>query len=336
MSVVFSGTNQGVFTSTGASQFINLPAGVDWMYTYNFTQFGVAGAGQTVQCYWQLGMPAGSGLEWIQTAVTNALTPGILPAGTGFTLANNTLNVPGPSVALTGITNANPPLVNTGSTAGLVDGDIVRIFATVGAQQLRGLDFTIGNITPNTSFELSYMAAIANANPGAGTYRRIPYNPYFYPSSRIISKISQAAQAIVTLTVTHSYVVGQSVRFIVPEVTATRFGMTELNGVEATIVAVGAADADGVTNTITINVDTTGFSAFAFTLTADPAFTPPQVIPVGEDTSTALALGYDILSDATVNQGEMGIVLAAGANSPAGVAADVIYWVAGKSFSGGM
>ena len=56
-------------------------------------------------------------------------------------------------------------------------------------------------------------------------------------------------------------------------------------------------------------------------------------MPIGEDTATALALGANILGDATTNVGYFGMQLQAGAGSPAGVTDDVIYWVAGKSFS---
>jgi hypothetical protein len=80
-------------------------------------------------------------------------------------------------------------------------------------------------------------------------------------------------------------------------------------------------------------VDTTGFTAFAFPLTTAPGFTPAQVVPIGENTATALLLGADILGDATRNTAFFGIQLRAGTASPAGVDGDVIYWVAGKSFS---
>jgi hypothetical protein len=135
----------------------------------------------------------------------------------------------------------------------------------------------------------------------------------------------------VTLSVTHGYTVGQQISFVIPTVTALAFGMTELDGTEATIVAIGQADVNGFTNTITVDVDTTGFTAFAFPLTTDPGFTPAQVIPVGENTATALNYGQNILADATVNTGNIGIQLMAGAASPAGSQGDVIYWVAGKS-----
>ena len=72
---------------------------------------------------------------------------------------------------------------------------------------------------------------------------------------------------------------------------------------------------------------------FNFPLTSAPGFTPAQIVPIGANTAEGLALNANILADATINQGYLGILLQGGANSPAGVANDVIYWVAGKSFS---
>lgn len=328
MSVVFSGTNQGRFTSDGTAKTIQLRSDLDWMWVYNQTQQYAAGAGQAVESYWQRGFTQGRGTQYTKTAVTGALVPSQIAANEGFYLVDSSVNVPGPSLALTGITNGATPVVNTANTASLNNGDIVRIFSTVGALQLAGLDFTVDTIVAGVSFELAYMAQIANANPGAGTFRRIPYNPIYYPRNRYITNITQASQAVVTLSVTHGYTVGQVVRFIVPTVTSTAYGMTEMNGLQGTIVAVNTT-----TNTITVDIDSSGFTAFAFPLTADPDFTPAQVVPIGANTAEGLSSNVNILADATINQAYLGIQLKAGANSPAGVANDVIYWVAGKSFS---
>lgn len=335
MSVLFTGTNQGRFTSTGTAKTLQIRSDLDWMWVKNETVSYAAGAGTGAEFYWQRGMAQGRGTIYTKTAVTNALAVGQIAANAGFFLADNSVNIPGASVALTGITNGTPPVVNTASTAGLSNGDVVRIYNTVGALQLGGLDFTIGGIVANTSFTLANMATIANANPGAGTYRKIPYNPLYYPPVRTITKISQAAQAIVTLSVTHQYKIGQIIRFVVPTINATSFGMTELDGVQATIVNTGQADANGVTNTITVDVDTTGFSAFVFPVTAlyTQGFTPAQTVPVGQNTAESRSQNVGDLSGASVNTGFIGITLMAGTASPAGVNGNVIYWVAGKSFS---
>ena len=204
MSVVFSGTNQGRFTSNGAAVTIQLTTGLDWMWVKNITQSYSAGAGKGVEFYWQLGMTQGHGTIYTKTATTNALSISQIAANAGFFLVDCSVNIPGPSLALTGITAGNPPVVLTSNTSSLNNGDTVRIFFTVGALQLRGLDFTIGAISAGVSFTLAYMAQIAAANPGAGTFRRIPFNPLYYPPLRFITKITQATQAIVTLSVDHS------------------------------------------------------------------------------------------------------------------------------------
>lgn len=334
--VVFSGTNQGVFTSNGSAQVLQIRSDLDWMYVYNYTQIAAASASTGYQFYWQRGMAPGTGLEYKSNSGSTAVNIVALASG-GFTLANNTISVPGPAIAITSITNATPPVVATGNTAGLFAGStIVQLYNVVGAQQLGGLDFTVGTVVGSTSFTLAYMAGIAAAT--TGNYRVIPYDPYFYPPQRVISKIESSTLngsnvAIVTLTVTHNFTVGQRVRFYIPQVTSSAFGMTQLNQVEATIVAIGAADADSTTNTITVNVDVSGFTAFAWPLTTDPAFTPAQVVPVGEYTAQANLSGVNPFQDAEINEGYIGILLGAGANGPAGQNADVIYWVAGKSFN---
>lgn len=345
MSVVFSGSFSGTFTSAGLDKFIPLPSGVDTMFVLNETVAYAAGAGTGAQFYWARGDAQGRGTIYTKTAVTNALAIGQIAAASGFYLQDTSLQIPGAFTALTGITNANPPVVNTANTQGLPvtavvgannPAGVVRILSTVGAQQLGGLDFSVGNVVNNTSFELLYMSAIVSANPGAGAYRVIPFDPIFYPRHRTITKISAQAvtgYAIVTLSVTHGYTVGQEVRFTIPNVTALAFGMTELNGLQGSIVQVGVADADGMTNTIVVDIDVSGFSAFAFPLTADVPFTPAQITPIGENTATALNANTNILGDATVNQAQFGMLLRAGANSPAGVANDVIKWIAYKSFN---
>jgi len=339
MSVVFSGTNQGTFTSTGGNTIIQLRSGVDYIHVYNLTQSASGtGSSQGIYYYWQRGMAQASAIEDTKTITTLATVRTQITTG-GFSLVDNTVNTPGNSVALTAISTATPPVVSTGNTAGLSNGDVVRLYNVTGAQQLGGIDFTIGAISANTSFTLAYMRAIAAGT--TGTFRRIPYNPYFYPQTRVISKIGASTfngspSAIVTMTVTSQFSVGEEVRFIIPTVTATAFGMTQLNLVEAPIVAIGQADVDGVTNTITVPIDVTSFTAFAWPLTTNGAFTPPQVVPVGASMKTALASVpvANYLADSEINQGFIGISLPGGANSPGGAASDVIYWVAGKSYNG--
>lgn len=336
MSVVFTGTNQGRFTSNGSAKILQIRSDLDWMWVYNQTQLldANAGADQGVQFYWQRGMVQGGGIQFTKATTTNALTPADMAANGGFYLVDSSVNIPGPALTSTQISNATPPVVSTTATTSLNNYDVVRLALTPGVAQFAGYDATINNISPGSSFAMPFMPTIASTVTANGKFRRIPFNPLFYPPVRLITNITQAQQAIVTLSVRHNFTIGQKIRFVVPTIDATSFGMTELDGVEATIVDI--SDPNTLTlNTITVDVDTTGFTAFAFPTNAEAlaGFTPAQVIPVGENTAEALNQGQNILADATVNTGFIGIQLQAGANSPAGSADDVIYWVAGKSFS---
>lgn len=318
---------QGRFTADGSAKTLQIRSDVDWMKVYNYTQAATQQAtGRGVEFYWQRGMSQDTGIEYKKTNSTDALNMVTLSSG-GFTLVDSSVQAPGVlNATITAVSNAAIPVVSNSGTNGLSAGDIVRIINVAGAQQLGGYDFTVGyNTLTSGTFSLDYMSQIVAGT--TGSWRKIQYDPIFYPRRRSITKITQAAQAVVTLSVTHGYKVGQKVRMVVP----AEFGMVEMNGLQATIVAINTTTTSG--NTITLDIDSSAFTAFAFPLTAVNPFSQALVVPMGEDTAEALALNQDILSDATINQAYIGMKLAAGAQSPAGSANDVIYWVAGKSFS---
>lgn len=312
---------QGSFTSTGSAQTLQIRSGVDWIKTYNYTKIAANAATTGYEFYFQFGMPQGGGLEWQSNGAGTAINLIAIAAGAGFTTVDSSVNVPGASVAITAGTNAVQPVYSTASTAGLFAGDVVRVTNLTGQQNLAGYDFTIDTIVANTSFRVAN--TLANA-PGAvataGFYRRIPFNPLYYPTRRFIVNITRAAQAVVTTSVNHGYVPGMSVRLSV----SPAFGMTQADGLLVNITAVTAG-------TFTVNLDSTAFTAFAIPAAAAVPFTPASCVPVGEETDEFS--NPNLLDDATVNTGYIGVVLAAGTNSPAGVANDVIYWVAGKSFN---
>jgi hypothetical protein len=312
---------QGSFTSTGATQTLQIRSGVDWIRVYNYTQIAANAVTTGYEFYYQLGMPQGGGLEYASNGAGTAINLVALAAGSGFTIVDSSLNVPGPQVAITAGTNAVRPVYSTANTAGLAVNSVVRLTNLTGQANLSGYDFSIDTIVANTSFRIAN--ALANA-PGAaataGFYRLIPFDPLYYPTKRNIVNITQAAQAVVTTAVNHGYVPGMSVRLSVPAV----FGMTQADGLLVNITAVTAG-------TFTVNLDTTAFTAFVFPSAAAVPFTPASCQPVGEETDQFS--NPNLLDDATVNTAYIGVQLAAGANSPAGQAADLIFWVAGKSFN---
>lgn len=315
---------KGSFTSNGSSQVIALPVEPDFFQIYNLTYFGSA-AGTTLMetAYWFNGLT--DGYAYIGNKTNGAATIAITSMSTsgGFTFQDTSLQTPGALTStITAISNASIPVASNSGTNGLSAGDVVRIINTTGAQQLGGLDFTVGyNTLTGGTFSLDYMAQIVAGT--TGSWRKINFNPIYYPRRRFITSItSSGTSSIVKLSVTHGYTVGQAVRFNV----SSAYGMTEIDQLVGNITAVNTTTTSG--NTITVDIDSSGFTAFSFPLTAAVPFTPAQVVPVGEDTAQALSSSVDPLLDATDNQAQYQMLLG---SNVIGASNDVIHWFAYKA-----
>lgn len=318
---------QGRFTSDGTAKYLQIRSDVDWMKVYNVTQ---AAASQTtavgVAYYWQRGFADGAKWTRFKSNAANAANLDQYITSNGFSLVDTSGSPVGTlNATVTAVSNAAIPVVSNSGTNGLSAGDVVRIINVSGAQQLGGFDFTVGqNTLTSGTFSLDYMAQIVAGT--TGSWRKVNFNPLFYPRRRYITHITQAASAVITLSVVHGYTVGQKVRFVVPDA----YGMSEMDGLLGTITAVSTTSS---VNSITVDIDSSAFTAFSFPLTAAVPFTAAEVVPVGEDTAQAISSGVDILGDATYNTGYIGMKLTGGADNPGGASSDVMYWVAGKSFS---
>lgn len=311
---------QGKFTADGSVKILQIRSDMDWMRVYNWTQAATQqSTGRGVEFFWQRGMAADTGIEYKKTNSTDALNMVTLSSG-GFSTIDTSVGqtVNALNTTVSAVSTASTPVVSASSTSGLSDGDVVRMISVSGAAQLGGIDFTIGSVVGSTSFTLAYMAQLGGAGT-TGNFRKVNYDPIFYPRYRYITKLTQASSAVVTLSVTHGYTVGQVVKFIVPDA----YGMVEMNNLTGSITAINTG-----TNTITVNIDSTAFTAFAFPATAAAPFSPAIIVPVGEDVTLP-----NLNDDGTYNTSYIGMKLAAGVQSPAGSASDVIYWTAGKSFS---
>jgi hypothetical protein len=306
--------SQGHFTADGAIKNLEIRSDIDWIRVINLDA--------PVVYEWYRGMGQGTAIKHIADGSIEIMT------ANGFSLIDSSASAIGANdTTITAIVNLAGYLrVISTYTSPLNDGDIVRIGAVTTAHQLGGVDFTIGACA-NTRFDLIYMANIAA--PGvAGNFHKINFDPLYYPRTRTIASITQAAQAVVQLTVTHNLTVGQKVRFSLSSVN----GMPEIDGQIGTIVAVSTIPATPV-NTITVDIDSSGYTPFVFgtTAQADGSYTHGEIIPIGE------TAGGDLL-DATINKGFLGMSLAPGNGTtgatqggPAGVNTNVIYWIAGKS-----
>lgn len=314
---------QGSFTSAGVSKTLTFPFTPDWIRVRNYTQAATQqSTGRGIEFYWQKGMPSDSAFELKKTNSTDVANMVVITSG-GFTPINSTQNILSAlNTTVSAISTASTPVVSASSTAGLNNGDTVRLIDVAGAPQLNGLDFTIGSLSANTSFTLAHMAQLAIAGTTA-SFRRVVYSDMFAPNLRYISAItSSGTSSVIKTTVTNDYAVGQLVRIHVSDA----YGMTQMDGLIAKITAV-----DSSANTITVNVDSSAFTAFAFptaVIATNQDFTPAHVVAVAEDGQYPT-----VTKSQTYNTSYIGMKLAAGAQSPAGSTSDVIYWECGKSFS---
>lgn len=310
---------QGNFTSTGGNYTVQLRSDLDWMRVYNLTQSAGSTSGRAVEFFWMRGMPAGYGLKYYRGGSDKSVFSDYVSTG-GFSLIDSSVQTPGAlNSTVSAISTATPPVVTASSTAGLAAGSIVRFVNVLGAQQFGGIDFEIDTVNANTNFRLPFAPTIGAGT--SGSFRPIPFDPIYYPRRRYITAITAANPAVVTMSVSHGYTVGQKVRFTVP----AAYGMIEMDGRTATVTGINTT-----TNTITTDIDASAFTSFSFPLTTAVPFSPALVVPVGEAASSTYA---NLLDDATINTSYIGMVLYGGAAAAAGSASDVIYWTAGKSFN---
>ena len=342
------GQGSFVVPATVVSQSIAIPSGTDWMYVYNYTQSGINGAANTgVEYYWQRGMAAGTGIVKYKTVAGVAgVSTDTLPTG-GFPLLDTSLQATGNLVTSVAITAANPPVVTSTTTPAV--GSVVRIINPNNQTQIGGIDFTVTAINAGVSFTIGNINLSNSTASTTSFWRQIPFDPIFYPRKRFVTFVRAATQAVIYLSVTHQYAVGQMVRLSFPGGSAVWGTYAALDGVQATITAVNVARAGteptngGTANNIQVNVDTSAFGAWnvfgaasnqGYPPATSVPFTPAAVIPEGEDTAFSLItplaqapLNYDgsivlgtqpgLLSDATQNLAFIGMTLGTGGNGTA-------------------
>jgi hypothetical protein len=270
----------------------------------------------------------------------------------GFTLIDPTGAQLQAAITGTTITQANPAVASATQT--FSTGDVVRITKSTGMLQIAGFDFTVTSVN-GSSFDLTYLDTTGyGAAASAFQVQKLNYGAAYQPRRQNIVNISTATAAgvqgagtssILTLAVTHSYTVGQAVRIYVPNNYITGpnpFSVTgptgQNNGVSqfitATISAINTADASSITNTITVNINSTG-STFAFPTSAVAAtgVQVPFVEPVGMAATTTIAGSSvnpaNLLDDRTRNVSSL--VMSLG-SSVYGVASDVIRWIAWRGY----
>jgi len=292
------------------------------------TALGVAGSltsDRIVEAYFNPAYTTGTALIRQNGTVSSVLAPlnnGVLPQN-GFYLFNAANQAKGPNIAVASFVPGTTTTFTTGAAHGFVVGDNVRIVNMTSAPQLGGLVMTVTAVGSTTTF--TTLLNSSNALTSVGTVYKVsnanlPQPSLYYPEWRAIAAVSLANPMVVTTLVRQIYHIGDKVRFAIP----SAFGMTQLNTgtnglpVEFTVRAVNNAIG---TQTVTLEASSVGFTAFAWPVAANYPLQVPVMIPQGEGNTNNLAgiapfpLPYgnqNVLSFATQNQGQNGILIGAG------------------------
>lgn len=321
------------FTSDGAGRKILLPGGADMFETFNVTQMAAANPNTVIKGLWfgsKFGLgasPAGQGMKVVKT--TADLTSAFA-AGTGFTyVATNPVVEAQNAAAITSITAASPAVVSQ-TSHGYSAGDIIQFYGTTGMLQIAGANFQISTVNANDYTLIGLRAAGFAAAATAGFTRRISKYAAVDPQFLFVTEVTKATQAVVRTSVdpTAYYVVGMKVHFSIPY----SFGMTELNQLTGTIVAMSAAN-----YTMTVDIDSSAFTTFAFPASASSptaqlfATLAPAGASTRRDPNTFVETGYNFQYQAFhTGQFTPYIYLSGGAQSPAGATSDQVNWIAYK------
>lgn len=300
---------QDSFISTGSAYDIDLPGDWSSIEVTNVTQAGTTQTpGRGFKFEAVKGDPEGSQLRYFKSDGSNAVNVDTDSSG-GFTYYES-FPAPGPQVSGTAITAANPAVVTMTNT--FSNNDRVVLYGTTGMLQIAGMSFTISSVS-GSGFTLLGLDSSAFSAPATAVKARLvsPVDPVA-PMTLYVTKITQASQAVVTVSTKHDYQVNQLVHFSVP----SSMGMQQMDQKTGKIVAV-------TDYTMTVDINSSSFSAFAFPASS---LSPTSrlfatVAPAGQRN------GYNV-DQVPFHSGLFipFIRLAAGAQSPAGSSGDVMVW----------
>ena len=283
------------YTNPATPIAVNIPMTdqPDWVIVKNLTNWGDGTAVTAIESEWFSSMAQGSYISEDQAVTTGILNSDSGTSG-GFTFVDQTNPPTYTKVSITAV-NGSTFVVSTANTAGINVGDFVRLINVAGALELSGFLFQVTAVSAGTSITLGYAATAATAkgstygNGTTGFIQKV-YPGFMYPGSRQVLFISQATQAKVYFARQSDFTPGEFVDFQIP----TPYGMTQLSNLTGNATSVTSDNPPGparvlvVTNTatessITLNYDTTGFTAFTYPTSANFAggASPPNCFPAG-------------------------------------------------------
>ena len=317
-------TIEGTFVSGATNKFLSLPYVPAKFQWWNKTKFAST---STSPHYMQQGIAFSEDSSATGYGLISGASPisGILDAGTGIQFVSAGSYQYGPVFTITGIV-ASTGVVTTSVANGYAVGDTVLLYATTGELQIAGTLTTITAINSATTFTIGNIPTSGfAADATAGFVKKLLYPDLYIPFNCPITGVTTGATTIVQLAVNHAFVVGQEVVFIIPQLSQATgvWGMQQLDS-DYVLKTTGIPQQAYVTavtaSTITVNVNSTGFTAFAYPTSAQAAMgcTFPQVVAIGDGNT-----GYSLVNGQPpflgVKNGVIGVPGAFVANTRQGV-----------------
>lgn len=224
---------------------------------------------------WRRGMASGAALTVDQAVTTGAMSTNVITSG-GFTFID-TSHPPVFAPLITSGTNIDRTtfVVTMASTANISVGDWVRVTQSTSMLQIAGYLAQVTAVTPNTSITLGYLVSAGPfaANATAGFIQKVIVNR-MYPRLAFITSITQAAQAVISFSGQNDFTPGEIISLRV----SSAFGMKEINNKSVRVLSVVSTSS---ASSVTVDLNTSGYTAFAFPTSAVAALgvSPAVAVP---------------------------------------------------------
>tara|TARA_R110000868_G_scaffold368214_2_gene631166 strand:- start:29 stop:1135 length:1107 start_codon:yes stop_codon:yes gene_type:complete len=324
----------GTFKTTSATPlFLPIPNYINRFSLRNLTRSGVTALGvsgsltsdRIVEAYYAPPYTTGTALIRQNGTVVGTLAPlnnGVAVIN-GFTVVNGASYVQGATFTISSFTPGTTTVFTTSTNHGYKVGDNVRIVNMTTAPEMGGLVMTVtatnGTNTFTTLFDsTNSLTSVGSVYKVGNAY--IQNSSLYFPQNRVIAKISLANPMVVTTLVPQNYAIGDVVRFQIPTV----FGMQQVvagtNGLPLEFTVRAVNNAVG-TQTVTLEADSTAYTAFAWAVAASYPYSLPMMVPQGAGNTNNLVgivptpLPYanqNVLSFAQQNTALNGILIGAG------------------------
>jgi len=283
----YSKIMEGYFTiPTSLTYFLNLPALPDTIEMWNKTQWGNVQSGGIAYPQYAIGFSEdAAGTYYLERTNINASASLFAFTGTtgGFSFVSAGTYSYGPTLTITAATAANPVVVTTSGNHNLVTGDSVLIYGTTGMLQISGIVYTITRLSA-TTFSINVNGSGFAAPATAGFAKKLLYPDLYIPEGTAITGITTGVTTTIQTALVHSFVPGNEIFFVIP----VEWGMRQLDSAvvaAATGIPQQAYVISTTAQSITVNVNSTGYTAFAYPTNATALtahLTPAQALSAGD------------------------------------------------------